>query len=157
MRIDPSGNVGKTVDQQSEILDSKPALRPLIAESWLRSQAACVPTTADAVKFHRVDDDELQRCKQASSDVIEVARPHLEWLSAWLGSTSHIAYLVDRDGIVIFSTGNYDNADAFGLTPGHDWSERMMGTNGAGTAIAADRPVAVFGPEHISEPFRGFT
>jgi len=58
---------------------------------------------------------------------------------------------------VLFSTGAYDNADAFGLTPGYDWSEQTMGTNGAGTAIAADRPVAVFGPEHISEPFRGFT
>lgn len=157
MKLDPHGNVVKTVAEQSQTRAIKPALRPLIAESWLRSQAACVPTTADVVKFHRVDDDELQRRKQASSDVIQVARPHLEWLSAWLGSTSHIVYLVDRDGIVIFSTGNYDNADAFGLTPGYDWSERMMGTNGAGTAIAADRPVAVFGPEHISEPFRGFT
>ena len=135
----------------------KPVLRPLIAESWLRSQAAGVATTAETVTFHRVDDDDLQRRLQASSDVIQVARPHLKWLSTWLAGTPHIVYLVDRDGIVLFSVGDYDNADAFGLTPGYDWSEQTMGTNGAGTAIVADRPVAVFGPEHISEPFRGFT
>jgi signal transduction histidine kinase len=157
VRIDPSGNVGKTVDGQSETLDIKPPLRQLIAESWLRSEAAGVATTADQVKFHRVDDDDLQRRQQASSDLIQVARPHLKWLSAWLTSVPHVVYLVDRDGIVLFSAGNYDNADAFGLMPGYDWSERTMGTNGGGTAIAADRPVAVFGPEHISEPFRGFT
>lgn len=157
VRTDPPGDVGKTVDGQSETLDIKPPLRPLIAESWLRSKAAGVATAADAVKFHRVDDDELQRRQEASSDMLQVARPHLRWLSAWLTGVPHIVYLVDRDGIVLFSAGNYDNADAFGLRPGYDWSERTMGTNGAGTAIAADRPVAVFGPEHISEPFRGFT
>ncbi len=157
MRTDSLSSVGHTVDDQSETLDIKPPLRPLIAESWLRSRAAGVPTTADEVKFHRVDDDELQRRQQASSDLIQVARPRLRWLSGWLAGVPHNVYLVDRDGIVLFSAGNDDNADAFRLMPGYDWSEQTMGTNGAGTAIAADRPVAVFGPEHISEPFRGFT
>ena len=157
MRTDSPASVANTVDDQPDTLNIKPLLRPLIAESWLRSQAAGVPTTIDEVKFHRVDDEDLQRRQQASSELIHVARPHLNWLSAWLANTPHIAYLVDHDGIVLFSTGNYDNADACGLTPGYDWSEQTMGTNGAGTAIAAGRPVAVFGPEHISEPFRGFT
>lgn len=157
MRTDPSAKVGKIVDGAAETLEIKAPLRPLIAKSWLRSQAAGVSTTAAEVKFHRIGDDELQWRQQASSDLIQVARPHLKWLSGWLASTPHIVYLVDRDGIVLFSTGDHDNADAFGLMPGYDWSERMMGTNGAGTAIAADRPVAVFGPEHIGEPFRGFT
>ena len=157
MRTTPHGDVGNTADDQSEMLDIKTPLRPIIAESWLRSQAAGVATTADAVRFHRVDDDDLQRRQQASYDLIQVARPHLRWFSAWLADVPHIVYLVDRGGIVLFSAGNYDNADAFGLLPGYDWSEQTMGTNGAGTAIAADRPVAVFGPEHIGEPFRGFT
>lgn len=157
MRTDPAANARKTLESQSETLDIKSPLRPLIAASWLRSQAAGVATTADTVKFHRVDDDNLQRRQQTSSAMMQVAQPHLKWLSAWLASTPHIVHLVDRDGIVLFSTGNYDNADAFGLMPGYDWSEQTMGTNGAGTAIAANRPVAVFGPEHISEPFRRFT
>lgn len=164
MRTPPPDNAAQIVDDPSEALDDRSdalgirtPLRPLIAESWLRSQAAGVATTAEDVKFHRVDDDDLQRRQQASSDLIQVARPHLKWLSAWLADIPHIVYLVDRDGIVLFSAGNYDNADVFGLMPGYDWSERTMGTNGAGTSIVANRPVAVFGPEHISEPFRGFT
>ena len=120
MRTDPSGNVGTKIDSRSETLNIKSPLRSLIAESWLRSQAACAPTTADKVRFHRVNDDDLQRRQQGSSDVIDVARPHLKWLSAWLANTPHIVYFVDRDGILLFSTGNYENADAYGLMPGYD-------------------------------------
>jgi signal transduction histidine kinase len=138
-------------------LDITTPLRPLIAESWRRSQAAGVPTTAEQVTFHRLADDDLQQRQEANANLMQVAIPHLKWFSAWLANTSHIVYLVDGDGVILFSIGNYDNADAFGLTPGYVWSERVMGTNGAGTAIAADRPVAVMGPEHISEPFQGFT
>jgi hypothetical protein len=63
---------------------------------------------------------------------MEVAIPHLKWLSEWLANILHVVYLVDRDGIILFSTGNYGDADPSGLSPGYDWSERTMGTNGAG-------------------------
>ena len=88
---------------------------------------------------------------------MEVAIPHLKWLSEWLANIAHVVYLVDRDGIILFSTGNYGGADPSGLSPGYDWSERTMRANGAGTALAAGHPVAVTGPEHISKNFQGFT
>jgi transcriptional regulator of acetoin/glycerol metabolism len=132
-------------------------LRPVIAESWNRSAAAGVATAADKVVFHRVGDADLRHRQLVNKDLMQAAVPHLNWLSAWLAKIPHVVYLVDRDGIILFSVGNYDNADAFGLTPGFNWSEQVMGTNGAGTAIAADRALAVIGPEHISEPFQGFT
>jgi signal transduction histidine kinase len=128
----------------------------VIAESWQRSTTTGLGTSTDEMNFHRVSDDDLQLRQQANANLMEVALPHLKWLSEWLANISHVAYLVDRDGIILFSTGTYDNAGAFGLSPGHDWSERTMGTNGAGTALAADDPVTV-SPEHISGPFPGFT
>ena len=49
------------------------------------------------------------------------------------------------------------DAEAWGVRPGHDWSEAAMGTNGAGTAIAAGQPVAVVGGEHYQQAFHGAT
>ncbi len=157
MAIDSPKNSETKADGIVENLAIPSSLRTLIAESWNRSAAAGVATTADKVIFHRVPDDDLLHRQLVNKNLLRAAAPHLNWLSAWLGNIPHVVYLVDRDGIILFSVGNYDNADAFGLTPGFNWSEAVMGTNGAGTAIATDRALAVMGPEHISEPFQGFT
>lgn len=153
-RVRQKKRSSELVHKETKFVDP---LRTLIAESWQRSTTAGVATTADKVVFHRVSDADLRHRQLVNKDLLRAAVPHLNWLSAWLANIPHVVYLVDRDGIVLFSVGNYDNADAFGLTPGFNWSEAVMGTNGAGTAIAANRAVAVTGPEHISEPFQGFT
>ena len=133
-------NTPKILEQSSETPWTQAPLHRVTAESLPRSggQAVGVTTAADPLTFRRLSEEDLQLRQQANANLMKVAIPHLEWLSAWLANTPHIAYLVDRDGIVLFSTGNYDNADAFGLTPGYDWSERMIGTSGAGRANAAD-------------------
>lgn len=154
--IDFPNHTRITRDEFADTGQSNTPLRRVIAKSWQRSTTAGLVTSTDEMNFHRVSDDDLQLRQQANANLMEVALPHLKWLSAWLANISHVAYLVDRDGIILFSTGTYDNASAFGLSPGHDWSERTMGTNGAGTALVTDEPVAV-SPEHISGPFPGFT
>lgn len=157
MAVDAPKNSATITDGSVENLGMRSPLRTLIAESWNRSTAAGVATAADKVIFHRVSDDDLRHRQLVNKDLLRAAVPHLNWFSAWLDNIPHVVYLVDRDGIIIFSVGNYDRAEAFGLSPGFNWSEAVMGTNGAGTAIAADRALAVMGAEHISEPFQGFT
>ena len=46
---------------------------------------------------------------------------------------------------------------AYGLCPGFDRSEKTMGTNGAGTALATDSAVAVISPHHYQLPFEEAT
>lgn len=41
-------------------------------------------------------------------------------------------------------------AEAMHFVPGADWSEVSAGTNAPGTALALDRPVQIFGPEHLA-------
>lgn len=140
-------------------LEAQPTLgqvRPFIVSSWERSRAAGVTATPYAVEFRQVPEPELRRRLHAARDLIALCRPHLEWLSATMGSVAHAAYLTDADGIVLFSVGDPEEARALGLAPGFDWSESAMGTNGAGTALATRQPAAVVGPEHYSSPFHGY-
>jgi PAS domain S-box-containing protein len=48
-----------------------------------------------------IPDDERARRRAANADFVAAAVPHLEWASAALGSTPHVVFLADRDGIVL--------------------------------------------------------
>ncbi|MEX1081599.1 MAG: PAS domain S-box protein [Halofilum sp. (in: g-proteobacteria)] len=130
-------------------------IRPFILRSWQRSHASGVRPGSDDPDFRRVPEDELQRRLEARRELVEVAEPHLQWVSAsWLGNVAHAVYLTDQDGIVLRSHGHRPIIDALGLAPGYDWSEPQMGTNGAGTALATGQPAAVTGAEHYMQAFR---
>ncbi|MFW6053674.1 MAG: ATP-binding protein, partial [Persicimonas sp.] len=99
-----------------------------------------------------VDDDELERRREENRALVEIAKPHLDWLSVVLRDVDHGIYVTDRDGVILCSVANSDELrERYGLEPGYDWSESTMGTNGAGTALAAGQPVAIVGPEHFSQ------
>ncbi|HET8649136.1 MAG TPA: PAS domain S-box protein, partial [Gemmatimonadales bacterium] len=85
------------------------------------------------------------------------ARSHLDWLAATYDSVPHATFLVDRDGVVLYSTGSAREALQRLVPPGADWSEAAMGTNGAGTALVTGRPVTVTGSEHFLTALHGFT
>lgn len=123
------------------------ALRPAVAQSWQRSEAARVDRNA-APSFRRVAQDDLQRRLSANRVLLEISIPHLRWLSEWFGPRPHVAYVVDADGVVLHSEGDSTSIDLYHLSPGFDWSEAAMGTNGAGTALASGTPIAVVGCEH---------
>lgn len=128
-------------------------MRSAVLESWRRSERAGVERTPESVEFRRVPEDELQRRLEANGDWLAIARPHLEWLTATFSHIPHVVYLTDRHGIVLHSVGSEHLIETVGLAPGHDWSETTMGTNGAGTALATNQPVAVVGPEHFISSF----
>ena len=134
---------------QKSLPYSHPA-RYAIVESWRRSEAAGINPQA-APKFRQVTDlsDRLRRCDA----LIQVARPRLHRLLNELPGTTNVVYVTDPEGVLLFSAGDASQLAQFGLTPGYDWSERAMGTNGAGTALAMKAPVAIVGPEHFSEAF----
>ena len=50
----------------------------------------------------QVSDAELERRRAENAELIELARPHLEWLSAAHQGVPHLVSLVDSDGVVLF-------------------------------------------------------
>ena len=133
------------------------SLHRLILDSWERCIAAGIEPHTGSVAVRRVPAEELKQRLVANAVLIQEAEPHLKWLSESLSEVPHVAYLVDRDGIILQAFGAQTDLDINYLSPGHDWSERSAGTNGAGTAIAANRPVAIIGSEHLVKSFHRFT
>src|SRR5690606_29827848 len=131
-------------------------LRDVILASWQRSLAAGLRRDG-AVHFRRVDEADLARRLEENRELVDVAKPHIDWISAFMSGVDHVAYVADRDGIILYSVGDLAQSEELCLFPGYDWSEGRMGTNGAGTAIAADRPIAVVGPEHFAPAFEDCT
>lgn len=141
-------------------LDALPKTSPVadaILESWLRCRAAGLDRALHADHFRSVDPADLTERLQRNTELVAIARSHLDWLGAQLATVPHVVYLVDEDGIVLLSSGDPDLIAYAHLAPGADWSERTMGTNGAGTAIASRRPVAVVGPDHFDQRWHDCT
>jgi PAS domain S-box-containing protein len=127
-------------------------VRDVILHSWRRSSAAGL--SRESAVFPRVEDAELRASLERNHELLEVAAPHLEWISTFMAGVRHVAYLTDGDGVVLDALGDRAQIDALRLSPGHDRSEGAIGTNGAGTALAAAAPVAVIGPEHFVTAFQ---
>src|SRR3954469_5515143 len=126
-------------------------LRPAIVESWRRTRA----TGLEAV-------DPLPSIEADPSETRE------RWLEHPLGLLRHVlveplqllaeesnslVQVTDASGLTLYLGGaEWLKAQAaeMNLVEGARCSETVNGTNGAGTALAADRPVQVFAFEHFS-------
>lgn len=131
-------------------------MRPVVLESWQRSSDAGI-ARGGTPAFRLVPAQELERRLNAAKPLVHASVEHLDWISQSLAGIRHVVYVTDADGIVLCSVGDARLQREFGLTPGHDWSERTMGTNGAGTALASGGAVAIVGPEHFLNAFEDCT
>jgi sigma-54 dependent transcriptional regulator, acetoin dehydrogenase operon transcriptional activator AcoR len=120
--------------------------------AWQRSRAADTSGTLVPVRLRRAPDMNVRI--RENQLLIQSARPLLKRFSNALGESKHVVCLTDIDGVLLESIGNDTILKVYGLLPGYDWSEEVMGTNGAGTALAIGKPVAVLGPDHYQLPFR---
>jgi GAF domain-containing protein len=128
-------------------------LRPVIVESWRRSLATGLDPT-----------DTLAPIEADESQVLE------RWFEHPLGSLTHVLteqlrqvaeesrgvlVVTDASGLVLHRVGEEwlkeRCAEQNHLVEGARWSEAADGTNGIGTALAADHPFQVFAFEHFNE------
>lgn len=155
MTVSPAKQAWSRIVEQLQTFEASSVgatVRPVILESWRRSRDAGV-NPSRGLLLHRVEVPELQRRQAANRRLLAAAMEPIDNCSAALRSLKHVLYMTDRDGIVLYARGTETVMQAYGLRPGFDWSEEIMGTNGAGTAIACNAPVAVTGPEHWTLPF----
>ena len=152
--------MAEVVARWKQFIEKQPPDGPLssvILASWDRSEAAGVERDPPEATFHQVSEDDIRERLRLNADWLAVARPHVEWLTTMYRHVPHVIYLTDRHGIVLHSVGDQEFIQGFGLSPGCDWSEARMGTNGAGTALASGKPVAIVGSEHWVSAFEDCT
>lgn len=117
-------------------------------------QVGVADSPANYLPYRRVTADDLHRRRRANAALLGAASSHLDWISALLADFTHATCLADADGILLKTVGNWPGADSVGLHPGHDWSERAMGANGIGAAIAAGQPTIVIAEAPVGAHFK---
>ncbi len=131
-----------------------PGLRQLIVDSWRRCQAAGLDPSN--TQWRKIENSDLVRRLEQNQLLIETAKPHLGSLAQSMAGLPYAACLTDAEGIVLFALSSGPSTP-YTIWPGCDWSEAAIGTNGAGTAIAAGQPVAIVGREHYTQAWGRWT
>jgi signal transduction histidine kinase len=132
--------------------DAAAGLRPSIVESWRRSLATGLDPT-----------NLLAPIEADESEVVE------RWFDHPLGALTHViaeqlgkvaeesrsmVVVTDASGLVLHRVGDHwlkERAAEMNLVEGARYSEVADGTNGIGTALAADQAFQVFAFEHFNE------
>jgi transcriptional regulator of acetoin/glycerol metabolism len=128
-----------------------PALRQLVLESWQRSvEGGLDPEQAMAAI--RLDDAALAEIRDTHP--LAAGMPVIRRLLVDSAADAGLLVAVsDAAGQLLWVEGSASlraRAEAMHFVPGADWSEVSAGTNAPGTALALDRPVQIFGPEHLA-------
>jgi len=128
------------------------AARSRLAASWRRSFDHHGLDPGQKAGVQRVTAEALTERRERSEAMLRVAAPRLDALFQLVGSSGCGVLLTDADGVVLdLRTAGSELAtfDAWGLTPGSDWSEASEGTNGIGTCIAEGRRVIIHRDDHF--------
>ncbi|MGE2832646.1 transcriptional regulator [Mycobacterium sp. SMC-4] len=127
------------------------AVRPIIAESWLRSRATGVDPNIVGARASTVTlTAEELRIRHPLANALPVIR---KLLVDDASDTGVVVAVTAADGTLLWVEGDPDvrrRAESMNFVPGADWSERSIGTNAPGTALALDRELQIHGPEHFS-------
>ncbi|MFO0581746.1 MAG: sigma 54-interacting transcriptional regulator [Anaeromyxobacter sp.] len=129
-----------------------PDLAPLV-ERWKRSRAlGASPGRPGAA----LDDRVLTTRWERLEPVLARAEALVAEASAVLSRRGFALILADADGVVLASHGTEVlGALSAGVVRGARWDEAARGTNGIGTALAEDGPVAVLGRAHFDRAAHG--
>ncbi|MCW2788118.1 MAG: transcriptional regulator [Aeromicrobium sp.] len=128
-----------------------PSLRRLVLESWRRSVEGGLDPE-QALAAIRLDDDTLSDIRD--SHPLAAGMPVIRRLLVEGAADAGLLVAVsDAAGQLLWVEGNASlraRAEGMHFLPGADWSEASAGTNAPGTALALDRPVQIFGAEHLA-------
>jgi hypothetical protein len=124
--------------------------RGLVARSWRRVRAQGVdPDLGDPPG--PLDPLEVEQ-RRAASPLLRVLPELRAALTSVAEDARHIMVITDADGVLLWREGSVPvrrRADGLGFTEGANWSERVVGSNAIGTALAEAAPVQMFAAEHF--------
>lgn len=126
------------------------ARSPLVA-SWNRSHHLHHLDPSGPVRPDRLTEAEIALARERVGPLLALSTPLLDRLFLLVGGIGCCVLFADRDGVPLERRGAAGDDVDFagrGLWIGHCWSEAAQGTNGIGTALVDERPVAIFRDQH---------
>ncbi len=131
---------------------SAPPERPrrLVARSWQRVlQMGLNPDSPNG----RVAPQTAELVRRRASSPIAGVIDDLRGVLSNVSDAAHFVMVVtDAEGVILWREGETRvrmTADRLGFTEGAAWTERHVGTNAIGTALAEATPVELFAAEHF--------
>ncbi|GAA5149418.1 GAF domain-containing protein [Nocardioides marinquilinus] len=133
---------------------SRPAHRPrpLVARSWARVVGMGLepdgPNARDSLPWA---DLAALRARSPLSWVVDELR---SVLTSVADASLFLMVVCDADGTILWREGSpkvRSTADRLGFCEGARWTERQVGTNAIGTALAEAAPVQLFSAEHFEQ------
>ncbi len=126
-----------------------------VPEHILRSWQRCLRRGMEMDRLEtaeRLTQRELTEIRERCGDLLAIAEPELEFLTASLNYSGSVITLNDPGGTVVDVRGGNGllSGDAKGdaLAPGTGWSESARGTNGVGTSLEENQLIEIWGAEH---------
>lgn len=126
-------------------------VEPWLQRSWERSRAAGLSPTGRTTGVPYASARQLARAREQSRELLDLARPVMEFLFEQTRGTDSLILLADADGMLLESLGDVgfvERAERVALRPGASWHEQWRGTNAIGTCLAESRPMVVHGGQH---------
>lgn len=124
-----------------------------VAASWCRSALRHGLDPSGSRCNERLSETELSALRHANGELLAAAAPALDSLFGSVGRTGACVILSNADGVVLEARSSVADSglyDAVGLARGAVWSEAAEGTNGIGTCLVEQRPVAILRGEHFA-------
>lgn len=149
MSLDTSANRRDSFLSHQEVPTD---ISPIILASWERSLEFAVE--ADELRAPYREGVNLD------TPLLRAARPVLDRMHQVFADEAISMMVTDRHGVIlareVSHAGITTRLNRVALAPGHVFSERYVGTNGIGTALAAGRGVTIAGAEHFVGELRSF-
>ena len=123
----------------------------LILDSWVR----CMRAGLDVGVFLAApvtDAVDLAQRRESNEWVRRLAQAEFETLRQQIAGSNFLLAFADREGVILdlFADNRFAmSGDNAAIVAGSCWAEKLAGTNGLGTALAASQTVAVTGLEHF--------
>ena len=136
------------------------ALRTPIADSWQRSYDAGIDPSAGRGAPALAGVAETRE-RWPDHPLAAVTALILDCLGPIAAAAGQLIVVSDADGMLLWIDGppsiRLDAAESINFVEGAGWSERGVGTNAIGTALAVDHAVQVFAAEHFTEVVQEWT
>ncbi|WP_299848459.1 sigma-54-dependent Fis family transcriptional regulator [uncultured Roseovarius sp.] len=135
------------------------SVRREILDSWARCTDMGISALSGATP-QKVGEDGVEELRRKNASLCQAARAAFERLGPHLYESGAILILTDRTGTIIDAIGDAQTLDtgrAIQLEIGGVWDERVIGTNGIGTALRTGTPTYVHASEHYCQGIKSWT
>lgn len=134
-------------------------VREDILASWQRSMDLGVD--AGTLASHKItDENEIVLRRERNVQLRRAASAAFRRLEPHLSDAKSILILADDQGVIIDAIGDesvLDDGQGIHLEIGGQWDEKIVGTNGIGTALRTGKPMYVHATEHFVEGVQAWT